>query len=126
MHFEDYQGLLTNMREALKLDDERLAGGGGDAPVLSLAEMVVNRVRELTTAAFTAVPIVVSGSSGGSSGSPAASSSSVAFKTPSAAARSSEAAAPAEAPAAAAAGGANAGPPKSLPVAGGALTVDSW
>jgi hypothetical protein len=51
VHFEDYPSLLLNMREALRLDEERhsLGEAGADgAGVPSLAEMVVRRVRDIT------------------------------------------------------------------------------
>ena len=53
VHFDDYPSLLKNMREALNLDDSRLAQSSPDGTAPSLAEMVVSRVREITTAALT-------------------------------------------------------------------------
>jgi MFS superfamily sulfate permease-like transporter len=51
VNFEDYPSLLLNMREALRLDEERHTLGGGSSDgmgVPTLAEMVVRRVRDIT------------------------------------------------------------------------------
>ena len=104
VHFDNYTGLLISMREALKLDDDRLTASSESGAVPTLAEMVVTRVRELTTAAFTAVPVVAPASAAAT----LSGSSSSAFRSP--------AAASPPPPAAAAADGA---------AGGGATNVDS-
>ena len=70
VHFEDYPSLLLNMREALRLDEERhsLGEAGGEGGVPSLAEMVVRRVRDITLSGG-AVVGAVAASSGAGAGS---------------------------------------------------------
>jgi hypothetical protein len=131
--FEDYLGLLTNMREALKLDDDRLASSANGGTPPSLSEMVVSRVRELTTAAFTAVPIVVPAAGGGSAGGASSSTSTKTFQTPTSAVQRGSASAAAAASTSASTSsvevGAKAGSGGTEPPKGGAsagLTLDNW
>ncbi len=75
VHFEDYAGLLANLRAAAKLDEDRLAlSTDGTGSIPSLAEMVVSRVKELTAAPFLALPVSLSSSSAAATAAAAAAS----------------------------------------------------
>ena len=69
VHFEDYPSLLLNMREALRLDEERhTLGDAGAEGVPSLAEMVVRRVRDITLSGGSVAGAVSAATPAGSGG----------------------------------------------------------